>query len=720
MDTRITAPLQSGVASIKESLQGIGAELQQDQEKIKDMLGNIFGGAHAQTLNHAASAAPHLQVREGTVLASQQPGSGIPADELPGKNGYIDPSTADKAIDSSLQTPGGVPAEDLPGSDGFMDPAAAERAVNALATSAPSDSTTTDPSTSSAAPTTPSSTQLPPETTVLTTATAAAPPASGSTDSTAKQPAPPQFVNGMVNPDYVSYLEAQSAAAAAAASSAAASAENPDALTDDQIATLAVLDRHQGSIKGSMADLQKQIDDPNTPPDLKQALQNLQNDPDLQSKLDAATNGKHDGKFAPHDVTALVAKNPAVQAYNEQQADGFEQNYIPSDNTDPNAQPREIDANDAMREFYRYSDNLPKNMSPQDLQNIVDGTEGAGKMPPQVIAAAKYFIDNPSAWQTIAGSSGKVSRGHMEDAISSHVSLNDDENATISTMQANQSTFFGGGNLTRDKLSQIAADPKNSPAVQAAAKQLLGDPMLFGMLDNGKHGNSGSFLHGADDGKISGGDFSAWVKNSQTLGKPAPPTPPTHTPTAPADIAATQAMEAGEADQPDQKKEKGGGLQKFLQGLLHVLSKIADVFSTVLSALAKIPGIGEIFAGASIAMEGVSGQLEVGAVAVGGGSKADIENAEKDAAIGLAGAAIGTVTVPGMGGAIMKGAEKGIETGVETAAEKAGSSEIKDGVKDGLKDAAKDNAKDAVSGQVQGAVMPQQNQNQKQGEPVPA
>jgi type III secretion translocon protein HrpF len=277
-------------------------------------------------------------------------------------------------------------------------------------------------------------------------------------------------------------------------------------------------------------------------------------------------------------------------------------------------------------------------------------------------------------------------------------------------MEANQSTFFGSGNLTRDKLSQIAADPKNSPDVQAAAKQLLGDPMLFGMLDNGKHGNSGSFLHGADDGKIGGGDFSAWVKNSQTLGKPAPPTPPTHTPTAPADIAATQAMEAGEADQPDQKKEKGGGLQKFLQGLLHVLSKIADVFSTVLSALAKIPGIGEIFAGASIAMEGVSGQLEVGAVAVGGGSKTDIENAEKDAAIGLAGAAIGTVTVPGMGGAIMKGAEKGIETG----AEKAGSSEIKDG----LKDAAKDNAKDAVSGQVQGAVMPQQ--NQKQREPVPA
>jgi type III secretion translocon protein HrpF len=694
MDTRITAPLQSGVASIKESLQGIGAELQEDQEKIKDMLGNIFGGAHAQTLNNDRSAEPHLQVREGTVLASQQPGVSIPANQLPGKNGFIDPSTAEKSIDSLLQAPGGIPAEDLPGNDGFMDPAAAERAVNAWSTPAPADSTTTDPSASSAAP-----------------------PASGST---ANQPAPPQFVNGMVNPDYVSYLEAQSAAAAAAASSAAASAENPDELTDDQIATLSVLDRHQGAIKGSMADLQKQIDDPKTPPDLKQALQNLKNDPDLQSKLDAASNGKHDDKFSPNDVTNLVKKNPAVQAYNDQQADGFEQNYIPSDNTDPNAQPREIDANDAMREFYRYSDNLPKNLSPQDLQNIVDGTGGEGKMPPQVIAAAKYFLDNPSAWQTIAGPSGKVSRGHMEDAISSHVSLNDDENATISTMQANQSTFFGGGNLTRDKLSQIANDPKNSPEVQAAAKQLLGDPMLFGMLDNGKHGNSGSFLHGADDGKIGGGDFSAWVKNSQTLGKPAPPTPPTHTPTAPADVAATQAMEAGEADQPDQKKEKGGGLQKFLQGLLHILSKIADVFSTVLSALAKIPGIGEIFAGASIAMEGVSGQLEVGAVAVGGGSKTDIENAEKDAAIGLAGAAIGTVTVPGMGGAIVKGAEKGGEAGVETAAEKAGSSEIKDGVKDGLKDAAKDNAKDAVSGQVQGAVIPQQNQNQKQSEPVPA
>ncbi|MFM0735958.1 HrpF/NolX family T3SS translocon protein [Paraburkholderia xenovorans] len=673
MDTRITSPLQSGVASLKESLHDIGAELQQDHEKISSMLANIFDGAHAQTLN-GSGAQPHLPLHEGEVLVPRQPANGAPT-ELPGNNGYIDPAAAERAIDAAGTPAAPDPAATAPASDASTPPASTS--------STSSTATPTDPN-----------------------------PASGSTDNSTP---PSEFANGLVNPDYVRFTEAQSAATTAAAASAAASASNPNELTDDQIATLSVLDRHQGVIKGSMTDLQKQIDDPNTPPDLKQALQSLKNDPDLQSMLDSASNGKHDGKFAPQDVTNLVKKHPEVQAYNEQQADAFEQNYIPSDNTDPNAQPREIDANDAMREFYRYSDNLPKNLSKQDLQNIVDGTGGEGKMPPQVVAAAKYFLDNPSAWQTIAGPSGKISRGHMEDAISSNVSLNDDENKTIATLQANEGTFFGGGNLTRNKLQQIANDPKSSPDVQQAAKQLLNDPMLFGMLDNGKHGNSGSFLHAADDGQIGKGDLDAWVKNSKTLGKPAPPTPPTHTPTAPVDVAAMQAMEAGEADQPDQKKEKGGGLQKFLQGLLHVLSKIADVFSTVLSALSKIPGIGEIFAGASIAAEAVSGQLEVGAVAVGGGSKADIENAEKDAALGLAGAAIGTVTVPGMGGAIVKGAEKGIEEGVDVAA-KSGTSAIRDGVKDGVKDAAKDNVKDTVSSQVQQAVLPQQQQNQ----PVPA
>jgi type III secretion translocon protein HrpF len=677
MDTRIGSLSQNSIANLSDAPPDANADASQDQKTVSKLLANLFGGSHDASLSTNGVVQSHVETNKGEVLKSAtsdpagsdvRPGglrvSRLATDVQPAGAESVQPTAASSALAS---TP----------SDYVMKGAASDYVMKA---------STTD-------------------------ATAASPDTASADDG---QP-PSEFVNGFINPAFVRYQEAQSADAAAAAASAAATTNDPNQLTDDQIATLSVLDRHQDKVKGSMSDLQKQIDDPKTPPDLKQALENLKNDPDLQAKLDSASNGKTDSKFSPKDVTNLVKKHPEVQTYNEQQADAFEQNYIPSDSTDSDAQPREIDANDAMRELYRYSDYLPKNLSKEDLQNIVDGTGGEGKMPPQVIAAAKYFLNHPSDWQTVAGPSGSISRGHLEDAISKNVSLNDDENKTIATLQANESTFFGDGSLSRSKLEKIENDPNSSPEVQQAAKQLLGDPMLFGMLDNGKHGNSGNLLHAADDGKIGKGDFEAFVNNSKTLGKPAPPTPPTHTASAPRDVAAVQAMQAGEADQPDQKKEKGGGLQKFFQGLLHIFAKILDALSTVLSVLAKIPIIGEIFAGASMAAEAVSGQLEVGAVAVGGGSKQDIINAEKDAAIGLVGAAIGTVTVPGAGGAMVKGAIKGVEDGAETVAKR--SDEIYDGVKEGVKDVAKDNAKDTAYSQAQQAVSPQP---QDQSEPVAA
>jgi type III secretion translocon protein HrpF len=466
-------------------------------------------------------------------------------------------------------------------------------------------------------------------------------------------------------------------------------------LTDDEMSTLSVLDRHADAIAGKDSDIQKKIDDPNTPSDLKTALQALQKDPSLMDMLDAGKNGKVDGKIGKDDISHLTSKRPEMVAYNQKLAQTYVDNYIPSDDTDSDAKPREMDANDAMRELYRYSDYLPKNVSKQDLQNIVDGTGGEGKAPAQLKAAAQYMLSNPSAWTTVAGASGSLSRGHMEDAISKNITLDQNENTTMQTITDNESTFFGSGNLTRDKLKSIAADSNNSDAVKTAAQQLLNDPMLFGMLDNGKKGSSGNLIYAADDGKISKGDFEAFKSKLKSAGQVAE-TPATHEATSPEDQAAAAAMEAGTEDQPEQKKSKGGGLIKFFQGILHVFSKILDVVSTVLGALAKIPGIGEIFAGASVATKFVSGQANVVADAVGGADKSQIAKDEEQAAEGVAEAAIGAVTVPGVGGAIMKGAEEGAEAGV--AASKGA---IKDGIKDGVKDAAKDNASDAATSQAQ-------------------
>ncbi|WP_174994799.1 HrpF/NolX family T3SS translocon protein [Pandoraea anhela] len=531
-------------------------------------------------------------------------------------------------------------------------------------------------------------------------------------------------------------------------------ADHDTPLSDEEIQTLAVLARHEDAVKGSTGDMINKINDPNTPPDLKAALQQFASDPILQQKLDAGKTGKRDGHYAGQDVQALISQHPEVQAYMQQQAETFTHNYIPSDDTSGNAQPRDMTADDAQHELFKYSDYLPKNISQQTLQDIVNGTGGEGKMPPQVIAAAKYYLDHPGQWQAIAGTGGSIKRGDLLNNISHGVHLTADETQTIQTIQNNSSAFFGKGDLTRDKLKSIANDSSQSDAVRKAAQKMLDDPALFGMLDNATHGNNGSARHAADDGHISKSDVSNFVKNSKTWGQTPPPTPPAHKPTTEADKAAVAAMQAGAMDQPAIKKEKGGALQNIGQKILHAFSKILEVFSTVLSFLGKIPGIGPLFSAASMAAEAVSGQLNVAAVAAGGGSKADILKAERDAAIGLGSAAVGLIA-PGMGKAVMKGIVKGVETGVTAAAEagaKAAStavnagtraaeagagaaveagtrgaestagraftfaghtvdrSAVTDALKDGVKDTVKDNVKEQVENQVYAAITGQ-NQN---------
>ncbi|CAG2137450.1 HrpF/NolX family T3SS translocon protein [Cupriavidus plantarum] len=460
-------------------------------------------------------------------------------------------------------------------------------------------------------------------------------------------------------------------------------------LSDADIQTVAVLGRHQKDLPKNEKDIQAKIDDPKTPDDLRQALQQMQKNPSLMAMIDAGKNGKVDGKFSGQDIERLTERRGEIREFNKQQAAIFVDNYIPSDESDKDAKPRPMTGNDAMRELYRYSDYLPKNISRETLEDIVNGTGNMGKMPPQVIAAAQYMLQHQDAWSQVAPN-GSLSRAHLCDAIAQDINLNPDERETIKTLQDNRSTFFGDGTMNRDKLKKIANDPNASEAVKKAANQLLNDPMLFGMLDNGKRGHSGDLIHAADDGKISGEDLDKFVGKLKTKDQPPPEIPPSHEPTTPEAEAAAGAMKAGIQDQPEEKKSKGGGFMKFLQGVLKVFSKIVEIVGQVVSAVVKIiPGVGNLIAGAiSVGSSFISGQLKVASVAAGGGSKDEIRAAEKEAGLDLAGAAIGGIGVPGAG-AFVKGAVHVAEDAVEAGATRT--------VKEVLPEAIKDTAKDQVT-----------------------
>lgn len=466
-------------------------------------------------------------------------------------------------------------------------------------------------------------------------------------------------------------------------------------LSDADIQTVAVLGRHQKDLPKHEKDIQAKIDDPKTPEDLRQALQQMQKNPSLMAMIDAGKNGKVDGKFSGQDITRLTERRGEIREFNQQQAAIFVDNYIPSDDTEENPKPRPMTQNDAMRELYRYSDYLTKNISHETLEDIVNGTGGVGKAPPQVIAAAQYMLKHPDAWSQVAPG-GSISRGHLCDAIAQDINLNPDERETIKTLQDNRGTFFDGGTLNRDKLQKIANDPNASEAVKKAANQLLNDPLLFGMLDNGKRGHSGDPLHAADDGKISGDDLDKFVDKLKTRNDPPPEVPPSHEPATPEAQAAASAMSAGIQDQPEVKKSKGGGFMKFLQGVLKVFSKIVEIVGQVVSAVVKIiPGVGNLIAGAiSVGSSFISGQLKVASVAAGGGSKEEIRAAEKEAGLDLAGAAIGGIGVPGAG-AFVKGAVNVAEDAVEAGATRT----VKEVLPEAIKDTAKDQVTDVVYGE---------------------
>ena len=425
------------------------------------------------------------------------------------------------------------------------------------------------------------------------------------------------------------------------------------------------LGRNEGLMKKAMDkdDLKKLADDPKTPPDMKKALDTLLSDPDMFNKIDNATPGKVDGKLAANDIET-IKKTPEFQAYSDQQAEDYTHAYVPSD-APPGTGAQEMTGNDAMRELYRYSQSLPKNLSLDTLKAIADGSQPLDKCPPQVQAAAKYMVDHPSQWAKYTGMTdpkATESREALCDQASYNVKLTKPESDAVNTLKNNEDVFFKNGGLTPKKLQQIADDDSQPQDVRDAAKLLLQpNSMLFSMLDNGKHHAGGDFFNKANDKNISSGDLDAFIAHGTNQIAPAPTPASIDTPD---EMKARRDMYDGQKTQPDEKKEMGGGFFKMID--------IIGWIGTGLSLL--IPGLGEAALGAGVGRAAVQAGIQAGAKAAAeGGVKAGL-NAAKEAGMEAGKAASESAAQAGekgigyaAGQTAARGSKDGAQIGVEHA-----------------------------------------------------
>ena len=430
---------------------------------------------------------------------------------------------------------------------------------------------------------------------------------------------------------------------------------------------LSTLERHEGAFSKhgtKLEDMKKMAEDPKTPPDLKNALNTVLSDQGLQDMLDGAKNGKLDHKISSKDIRAL-AEDPELKAYNNEKAEGYAKNYIPSGDNGKTTEGRPITKNDAENELYKYADYLPKNMSLDELHKIVDGTSHTGKCPPQLIAAAKYFTDHPQEWKDLNNGKDKVSHASMEDKIAAKGQLDADQKKALDRIDADPNGAFGN-KFNRDKLQKIADDPKAAPEDKAAAKKFLEDPVLFGKLDNAKHGRD---IHGAkklwqqsDDGTISRDDIKAFRAHLENKEVATTPANAGHKPKNLEDAKAVSDMVAGEMDQPEEKKAKGGGFKKFLQGCLSVVSKIANVISKVAEKLGSVLPPPFNLAAKAVAMgsRAWSEGANIGATAIAGG---DVKQAAIDAGLDIAGTGLNVLTNSSAGSMVTGGIKGGLHAG---------------------------------------------------------
>lgn len=428
-----------------------------------------------------------------------------------------------------------------------------------------------------------------------------------------------------------------------------------------------MLNRHKDLCPLSWESLEAKANDPSTPPDLKAAIEALLQDPELFYAIGSQGDGRCGGKISAKDLSEFSKHHPQVAAFQESQAQSYAQNYIPSDSAE-NAQPSVMTENDALRELYRYSEYLPKNLSLADFKQIVDGEAKTGKCPPQVIAAAQYFVSHPEEWKQLYG--GNIDKVHKEDFLqvaSSSMSLTQAELDTLKTINSHQELFFGSGDLTRDKLASMADDKSLDPKVREAASQLLSDPLLFGLLNNAITGyktHHGFFDfgggHTVDSGNVSKEDFGRFYTNMTTANRTVQQ-PKFHVPETEAAQNAVADMKMGLADQPDIKspKKNGGALMHVVDSVLRVGSKVLDWAATAVGVLSFIPGIGQVadLVSMTLACEAQAANLLRTAITGGNMKQALIE-----AGIGVAAQAVGLVSGPGVKLAIRNGlARKAIE-----------------------------------------------------------
>ncbi|QCX51621.1 HrpF/NolX family T3SS translocon protein [Ralstonia pseudosolanacearum] len=458
---------------------------------------------------------------------------------------------------------------------------------------------------------------------------------------------------------------------------------NSGTLNDSQLEIMSILARHKDKMPVDWSSIQDKINDPGTPPDLKAALQALANDPALFFAIGSQGDGNCKGKIKAGDVSKFADNHPQVEEYNRKKAEGYVKNYIPSD-AKPGDKPSAMTQNDALRELYRYSDYLPKKLDMDAFQRIVDGDSDVKKAPPQVIAAAEYFLQNRNEWASLNKMDDpdkRVGKADFLQRAASAVHLSKEDLQTVSTINSNLDVFFKDGQkITRDRLSAMSQDESLSPAVRNAAKQLLQDPLLYGLINNANSGyktKNGFFSFGGptvDSGVIGKKDFEKFM-SSMTDANKTVQARKTHPANSEASQSAVADMGMGMEDQPEIKavKKSGGALKKVMDKILTIYSKVMDIASQVVGALGFIPGLGEIADALSMGMAAGASAAKVLSTLLNGGS---LKKALAEAGINLASAALGAVAGPEARVALKNGltkmlVEKVANTGIDLAVDKA-------------------------------------------------
>ncbi len=442
------------------------------------------------------------------------------------------------------------------------------------------------------------------------------------------------------------------------------------------------MDKMPNKMKGD--DMQKMIDDEKTPPDLKEALMRVRDNPALKAKLDTAgKGGNEDGCISKKDLNK-VFEDPRMVEYSKKQSENYTKNYIPSDAKQNDITPREIGASDAAREMYLYSDSLPKHIDINTMRQIAEGKRpnDKGKTPPQVIAAAEYYTKHPEEFKKAFGGEGN-NRDYAQDHLMKQIHLREGDAKTMDTMLANPDVFFKDGEKTnRDKLGKIAKDEKQNPEVREAANHLLSDPVLYGMLDNGKDGHGTNLVKSNNDNFISKEDIeAAKSKLSETNTSAAPKPVNPHAPKTAEEAEAVKDMARGLEDDPNVKNSEGGGLKKFGVAFGKVFSKILDVAKGVLDFIGglKIPIISQACQAAGVGIAAVNDNGLKPALDRDENGTSVKKSQEKGAilfGVDMA-ATAASAALPGAG-AVITGAAKGAVSGTKNAimgAAKAGASE---------------------------------------------